>query len=137
MTATELEIVIQEEILSSQGFVNIDKSDVDMLQSHSDFIDGHIAVSETKSIEKKLTDEINGLIDRHRESCPNGALLVFKVNNPSDLLMEDMGRISNALSNYDSLDIVWGISSDNTIHSGSVKLIILIGYRNNVKQTKQ
>lgn len=128
MSKELIDKLISEDILKSSGFINIDKSDVEALRKKSAFIDGVKSIGHPSDLGKMIEDAVKKIESDH--CLPSkSALLVVKQSAAGELTVEDVMAISEAFSGKkDDFDFVWGMSTDSSLSSGTISVVLLLGF---------
>lgn len=123
-----LDKLISEEILKSSGFINVDEKDVKSLIQRSAFIDGTKSMGPPSELRRMIDNAVTQIESNHNQTSKR-ALLVIKQSTGNELNMDDMMSVSEAFSERrDDFDFVWGLSTDSDLSSGSICVIILLGF---------
>lgn len=120
--------LISEDILKSSGFINIDKSDVESLRKKSAFVDGVKSIGHPSDLGKMIEDAVKKVESEHHQSS-KCALLVIKQVAAGELNVDDVMAISESFyEKKNDFDFVWGVSTDSNLSSGTISIVLLLGF---------
>ena len=130
MTRKEIDDIITAEILSADGFINIDENDVRAVRESSDFIDANASfAAESGPIDARLNEMLDELTSGHKDASLSSLLFVVKLNQDRSLNMSSFSGINSVLATTGDIDIKWGISTDDNIPYGNYRIIIIAGFK--------
>ena len=120
------------EIVSSQGFINIDQNDVDSFKANVSDIDAEKVSGKIEEIGVMLDNSISSII--YINNIKQIKLLLFVIRLPQDnCFMEKINDIHEVIDKLgEELECKWGLSTMEHIHGDHLELIVAIGF-NNVK----
>ena len=116
------------EIVSSQGFINIDQNDVDCFKSNVGDIDAEKVSGKIEEIGVMLDNAISSIIERNDSKQVKGLLFVIRL--PQDnCFMENINDIHEVIDKLgEELECKWGISTMDNLHNDQFELIVVIGF---------
>ena len=128
MSKELIDKLISEDILKSSGFINIDKSDVENLRKKSAFIDGFKSIGHPSDLGKMIEEAVKKVEIEHHQSS-KCALLVIKQAAAGELDVDNVMAISESFSEKkEDFDFVWGLSTDSDLSSGTISIVLLLGF---------
>lgn len=116
------------EIVSSQGFINIDQNDVDSFKANVGDIDAEKVSGKIEEIGVTLDNAISSIIDRNDSKQVKGLLFVIRL--PQDnCFMENINDIHEVIDKLgEELEYKWGISTMDNLQNDQFELIVVIGF---------
>mgnify|MGYP006385372057 FL=1 len=116
------------EIVSSQGFINIDQNDVDSFKANVGDIDAEKVSGKIEEIGVMLDNAISSIIERNDSKQVKGLLFVIRL--PQDnCFMENINDIHEVIDKLgEELECKWGISTMNKKKNDQFELIVVIGF---------
>lgn len=116
------------EIVSSQGFINIDQNDVDSFKANVGDIDAEKVSGKIEEIGVMLDNAISSIIERNYSKQVKG--LLFVIRFPQDnCFMENINDIHEVIDKLgEELECKWGISTMDNLHNDQFELIVVIGF---------
>lgn len=116
------------EIVSSQGFINIDQNDVDSFKVNVDDIDAEKVSGKIEEIGVVLDNAISSIIERNDSKQVKGLLFVIRL--PQDnCFMENINDIHEVIDKLgEELECKWGISTMDNLLDDQFELIVVIGF---------
>lgn len=116
------------EIVNSQGFINIDKKDVDNFKNNGTEIDAQKASGKIEEIGVILDNTISSIIVRN--DSKQIKRLLFVVRLPQDnCFMDKINDIHDIIDKLgEELECKWGISTMENLQSDQFELIVVIGF---------
>lgn len=116
------------EIVSSQGFINIDQNDVDSFKANVGDIDAEKVSGKIEEIGVMLDNAISSIIERNDSKQVKGLLFVIRL--PQDnCFMENINDIHEVIDKLgEELECKWGISTMDNLHNDQFELIVVIGF---------
>lgn len=116
------------EIVSSQGFINIDQNDVDSFKANVGDIDAEKVSGNIEEIGVMLDNAISSIIERNDSKQVKGLLFVIRL--PQDnCFMENINDIHEVIDKLgEELECKWGISTMDNLLDDQFELIVVIGF---------
>ena len=116
------------EIVSSQGFINIDQNDVDSFKANVGDIDAEKVSGKIEEIGVMLDNAISSIIERNDSKQVKGLLFVIRL--PQDnCFMENINDIHEVIDKLgEELECKWGISTMDNLKDDQFELIVVIGF---------
>ena len=116
------------EIVSSQGFINIDQNDVDSFKANVGDIDAEKVSGHIEEIGVMLDNAISSIIERNDSKQVKGLLFVIRL--PQDnCFMENINEIHEVIDKLgEELECKWGISTMDNLLDDQFELIVVIGF---------
>lgn len=116
------------EIVSSQGFINIDQNDVDSFKANVSDIDAEKVSGKIEEIGVMLDNAISSIIERNDSKQVKGLLFVIRL--PQDnCFMENINDIHEVIDKLgEELECKWGISTMDYLQNDQFELIVVIGF---------
>lgn len=116
------------EIVSSQGFINIDQNDVDSFKANVGDIDAEKVSGKIEEIGVMLDNAISSIIERNDSKQVKGLLFVIRL--PQDnCFMENINEIHEVIDKLgEELECKWGISTMDNLLDDQFELIVVIGF---------
>ena len=116
------------EIVSSQGFINIDQNDVDSFKANVGDIDAEKVSGKIEDIGVMLDNAISSIIERNDSKQVKGLLFVIRL--PQDnCFMENINDIHEVIDKLgEELEYKWGISTMDNLPDDQFELIVVIGF---------
>ena len=116
------------EIVSSQGFINIDQNDVDSFKANVGDIDAEKVSGKIEEIGVMLDNAISSIIERNYSKQVKGLLFVIRL--PQDnCFMENINDIHEVIDKLgEELECKWGISTMDYLQDDQFELIVVIGF---------
>ena len=116
------------EIVSSQGFINIDQNDVDSFKANVGDIDAEKVSGKIEEIGVMLDNAISSIIERNDSKQVKGLLFVIRL--PQDnCFMENINDIHEVIDKLgEELECKWGISKMDNLQDDQFELIVVIGF---------
>ena len=116
------------EIVSSQGFINIDQNDVDSFKTNVGDIDAEKVSGKIEEIGVMLDNAISSIIERNDSKQVKGLLFVIRL--PQDnCFMENINEIHEVIDKLgEELECKWGISTMDNLLDDQFELIVVIGF---------
>ena len=116
------------EIVSSQGFINIDQNDVDSFKANVGDIDAEKVSGKIEEIGVMLDNAISSIIERNDSKQVKGLLFVIRL--PQDnCFMENINDIHEVIDKLgEELECKWGISTMDNLQNDHFELIVVIGF---------
>lgn len=116
------------EIVSSQGFINIDQNDVDSFKANVGDIDAEKVSGKIEEIGVMLDNAISSIIERNDSKQVKGLLFVIRL--PQDnCFMENINDIHEVIDKLgEELECKWGISTMDNLLDDQFELIVVIGF---------
>ena len=116
------------EIVSSQGFINIDQNDVDSFKSYVGDIDAEKVSGKIEEIGVMLDNAISSIIERNDSKQVKGLLFVIRL--PQDnCFMEKINDINEVIDKLgEELECKWVISTMDNLQNDQFELIVVIGF---------
>ena len=116
------------EIVSSQGFINIDQNDVDSFKANVGDIDAEKVSGKIEEIGVMLDNAISSIIERNDSKQVKGLLFVIRL--PQDnCFMENINDIHEVIDKLgEELECKWGISIMDNLQNDQFELIVVIGF---------
>lgn len=116
------------EIVSSQGFINIDQNDVDSFKVNVGDIDAEKVSGKIEEIGVVLDNAISSIIERNDSKQVKGLLFVIRL--PQDnCFMENINDIHEVIDKLgEELECKWGISTMDNLLDDQFELIVVIGF---------
>ena len=116
------------EIVSSQGFINIDQNDVDSFKANVGNIDAEKVSGKIEEIGVMLDNAISSIIERNDSKQVKGLLFVIRL--PQDnCFMENINDIHEVIDKLgEELECKWGISTMDNLLDDQFELIVVIGF---------
>ena len=116
------------EIVSSQGFINIDQNDVDSFKANVGDIDAEKISGKIEEIGVLLDNAISSIIERNDSKQVKGLLLVIRL--PQDTCFEvninDIHEVIVKLG--EELECKSGLSIMDNLQNDQFELIVVIGF---------
>lgn len=117
------------EIINSNGFINLDASDINAFKAGVESIDAIKVVGRYEQAGELLSGAITTLKQENKENSVKKLLFSMKLSSKDDFMMEDMNKIREALDMLDEdVECVWGLSTGDEISNGNIELIVAIGF---------
>lgn len=130
MLTKHIKHIIKSEILCDSYFTNIDRTDIEHFKQGLIKIEGISVESDIVEIEKIFVKTLSDIKEKNAEMKCAKILFVLKFSEQTILTMDDLSFIDEAMDNEDgSLECIWGMSVDNEIPQGQIKLIVLFGFK--------
>lgn len=116
------------EIVSSQGFINIDQNDVDSFKVNVGDIDAEKVSGKIEEIGVVLDNAISSIIERNDSKQVKRLLFVIRL--PQDnCFMENINDIHEVIDKLgEELECKWGISTMDNLLDDQFELIVVIGF---------
>ena len=116
------------EIVSSQGFINIDQNDVDSFKANVVDIDAEKVSGKIEEIGVMLDNAISSIIERNDSKQVKGLLFVIRL--PQDnCFMEKINDINEVIDKLgEELECKWVISTMDNLQNDQFELIVVIGF---------
>lgn len=116
------------EIVSSQGFINIDQNDVDSFKANVGDIDAEKVSGKIEEIGVMLDNSISSIIERNDSKQVKGLLFVIRL--PQDnCFMENINDIHEVIDKLgEELECKWVISTMDNLQNDQFELIVVIGF---------
>lgn len=116
------------EIVSSQGFINIDQNDVDSFKANVGDIDAEKVSGNIEEIGVMLDNAISSIMERNDSKQVKGLLFVIRL--PQDnCFMENINDIHEVIDKLgEELECKWGISTMDNLLDDQFELIVVIGF---------
>ena len=116
------------EIVSSQGFINIDQNDVDSFKANVGDIDAEKVSGKIEEIGVMLDNAISSIIERNDSKQVKGLLFVIRL--PQDnCFMENINDIHEVIDKLgEELECKWGIFTMDNLQNDQFELIVVIGF---------
>ena len=116
------------EIVSSQGFINIDQNDVDSFKAYVGDIDAEKVSGKIEEIGVMLDNAISSIIERNDSKQVKGLLFVIRL--PQDnCFMEKINDINEVIDKLgEELECKWVISTMDNLQNDQFELIVVIGF---------
>lgn len=116
------------EIVSSQGFINIDQNDVDSFKANVGDIDAEKVSGKIEEIGVIFDNAISSIIARNDSKQIKGLLFVIRLPREKDFV-ENIGDIYEVIDKLDGeLECKWGISKMDNLQNDQFELIVVIGF---------
>lgn len=116
------------EIVSSQGFINIDQNDVDRFKANVEEIDAEMVSGKNEEIGVILDNAISSI--RKRNDGKQMKRLLFVIRLPQENnFMEHIGDVHEVIDKLgEELECQWGLSTIENLQSNQLELIVVIGF---------
>ena len=116
------------EIVSSQGFINIDQNDVDSFKAYVGDIEAEKVSGKIEEIGVMLDNVISSIIERNDSKQVKGLLFVIRL--PQDnCFMEKINDINEVIDKLgEELECKWVISTMDNLQNDQFELIVVIGF---------
>ena len=116
------------EIVSSQGFINIDQNDVDSFKANVVDIDAEKVSGKIEEIGVMLDNAISSIIERNDSKQVKGLLFVIRL--PQDnCFMEKINDINEVIDKLgEELECKWVISTMDNLQNDQFELIVVLGF---------
>ena len=116
------------EIVSSQGFINIDQNDVDSFKANVVDIDAEKVSGKIEEIGVMLDNAISSIIERNDSKQVKGLLFVIRL--PQDnCFMEKINDINEVIDKLgEELEYKCGISIMDNLQNDQYELIVVLGF---------
>ena len=116
------------EIVSSQGFINIDQNDVDSFKAYVGDIEAEKVSGKIEEIGVMLDNAISSIIERNDSKQVKGLLFVIRL--PQDnCFMEKINDINEVIDKLgEELECKWVISTMDNLQNDQFELIVVIGF---------
>ena len=116
------------EIVSSQGFINIDQNDVDSFKANVGDIDAEKVSGKIEEIGVMLDNAISSIIERNDSKQVKGLLFVIRL--PQDnCFMEKINDINEVIDKLgEELECKWVISTMDNLQNDQFELIVVLGF---------
>ena len=116
------------EIVSSQGFINIDQNDVDSFKAYVGDIDAEKVSGKIEEIGVMLDNAISSIIERNDSKQVKGLLFVIRL--PQDnCFMEKINDINEVIDKLgEELECKWVISTMDKLQKDQFELIVVLGF---------
>lgn len=122
---------IEYDLLNTQGFTNIDQSDIEHFKRDIEKIENASLECPLVEIETTFVQALLDMKKRNSEMQCVKILFLLKFSEQTVLKMDDMSFIDEVVDRGgEDLDCVWGMAVDNGIPQGLVKIIVLCGFNN-------
>ena len=116
------------EIVSSQGFINIDQNDVDSFKANVVDIDAEKVSGKIEEIGVMLDNTISSVRERNDNKPVNGLLLVIRLSK-DNRLRENFNDIHEVLDKLgDVIEYKCGISIMDNLQKDQFELIVVLGF---------
>lgn len=116
------------EIVSSQGFINIDQNDVDSFKAYVGDIDAEKVSGKIEEIGVMLDNTISSVRERNDNKPVNGLLLVIRLSK-DNRLRENFNDIHEVLDKLgDVIEYKCGISIMDNLQKDQFELIVVLGF---------
>lgn len=116
------------EIVSSQGFINIDQNDVDSFKANVGDIDAEKVSGKIEEIGVMLDNAISSIIERNDSKQVKGLLFVIRLTQ-DNCFMENINDIHEVIDKLgEELECKWGISTMDNLLDDQFELIVVIGF---------
>ena len=116
------------EIVSSQGFINIDQNDVDSFKANVGNIDAEKVSGNIEEIGVMLDNAISSIIERNDSKQVKGLLFVIRLTQ-DNCFMENINDIHEVIDKLgEELECKWGISTMDNLLDDQFELIVVIGF---------
>ena len=130
MLTKHIKHIIKSEILCDSYFTNIDRTDIEHFKQGLIKIEDISVESDIVEIEKIFMKTLSDIKEKNAEMTCAKILFVLKFSEQTILTMDDLSFIDEAMDDKDGgLECIWGMSVDNEIPQGQIKLIVLFGFK--------
>ena len=125
---TEKVNTLLAEIVSSQGFINIDQNDVDSFKANVGEIDAEKVSGKIEEIGVMLDNAISSIVARNDSKQVKGLLFVIRL--PQDnCFMEKINDINEVIDKLgEELECKWVISTMDNLQNDQFELIVVMGF---------
>ena len=122
---------IEYDLLNTQGFTNIDQSDIEHFKRDIEKIESASLECPLVEIETTFVQALLDMKKRNSEMQCVKILFLLKFSEQTVLKMDDMSFIDEVMNRGgEELECVWGMAVDNGIPQGLVKIMVLCGFNN-------
>lgn len=116
------------EIVSSQGFINIDQNDIDSFKANVGEIDAEKMSGKVEDIGAILDNTISSIRERNDSKQIKGLLFVIRLSQDNNF-MEKINDIHDVIDKQgEDLECKWGISTMDNLQNDQFELIVVIGF---------
>lgn len=116
------------EIISSQGFINIDKNDIDTFKANFSEIDAEKVAGKVEEIGFILDHVIYSIKTRNDSKQIKGLIFIIRLSQ-DNCFMGNINDIHDVIDKLDeNLEYKWGISIMDNLQSNQFELIVVIGF---------
>lgn len=121
-------INILEEITGSQGFVNIDKNDIDEFKANVEVIDAEKVSCKIEEIGMVLYNAISSIRKKNDDKQMRKLLFVIRVSKESHFMeyICDVHEVIDTLE--ERTECRWGLLTIDKLSNNQLELIIAIGF---------
>lgn len=120
------------EMVSSQGFINIDQGDVDSFKTAVGEIDAEKVSGKMEDIGVIFDKAISSIRRRNDDKHVKGLLFVIRVSKGVDS-MENISDIHDVIDNLgEEIMCKWGFSTMNDLMDGYFEIIAVVGFKKEI-----
>lgn len=119
------------DVVNTNGFVNLDQTDIDNLKAGVDTLDAIKLAGKDDAIGNLLSVAISTLKDSNKDKSIKKMLFAIRLAKESNFMVEYMSKVREVLENMSGdFDFVWGISTNENLEYSSIELIVVVGLKN-------
>lgn len=116
------------EIVNSQGFINIDQSDVDSFRAIVDEVDAEKVSGRAAEVGNLLDDTISTIMARNDGKQIKGLLFVIRFSQGNSLT-DNINCVQDVIEKLgEELECRWGISTMDNLQDDQIELIVVVGF---------
>jgi len=126
---SNVEVMIEEEILVNKGIIRLDENDVQKVRDASDFLDGATVEGKSENLGELANEAVAQIKNRHSNDKLAVLMLKMRVAQGSDLLMEQFGAIHDLFEQLgEDILVMWGIEKDAPI-TDEIRICAIGGFK--------
>ena len=116
------------EIVSSQGFINIDQNDVEGFTANVEEIDAEKVSGKDEKIGVILENAISLIRKRNSDKQMKRLLFVIRLPQENDFMkhISDVHEVIDKLG--EEIECQWGLSTIENLQGGQLEIIVAIGF---------
>ena len=119
-----------KEILSSQGFINIDQNDIDRFRANVKNFDAEKVSGKDEEVGVILDNAISSIKKRNDGKQIKRLLFVIRLPQENNF-MEHISNVRDVVGNFgDEFECIWGFSTIDSLQGNEIELIVVLGFQN-------
>ncbi len=130
MEKEKLEQLIQQDFIENNSLICIDENDMEKLRTDSDFMDGCKKACFAKEMNAHLLAALDEVRNSHAGAKLKRLAIKLLFNRESELMMEEMSRLSEVFDTLGDVDVMWGIGRNDNFLNGKIAICVVVGFNN-------
>ena len=129
MEKNQLEQMVAQDFLCSDGLLRVNLDDIINLRQHCDFIDGCKVSGEIGQLPTIISNTLEAIRVAHTEALLVMVIMMIICSNGKGVNIEQMNMIYHVFGQLGDIDLLWGIDNRRQEMPYDISISILTGYK--------